>query len=75
MLWLFELTISYKPQVADARERKKKAKFYYLVEAGRAAGYQSELIETEMEKHILIPAHETFMSSFQGFKKAQSFSS
>ena len=44
MLWLFELTISYKPQVADGRERKKKEKFYYLVEAGRAVGYKSELI-------------------------------
>lgn len=35
--WLLELTISYEPQVADAREMKK-AKCHHLVEAGRAAG-------------------------------------
>ena len=47
VLWLLELTICYEPQVADARERKK-AKYYHLVEAGRAAGYQFELITVEV---------------------------
>ena len=47
VLWLLELTISYEPQVADARERKK-AKYHHLVEAGRAAGYQSKLITVEV---------------------------
>lgn len=47
MLWLLELTISYEPQVADARERKK-AKYHHLVEAGRAAGYRSKLITVEV---------------------------
>ena len=34
--------MSYKPLVADARARKR-AKYHDLVEAGRAAGYKTEL--------------------------------
>ena len=41
-LWLFELTISYDSLLAEARERKR-AKYQDLVEAGRAAGYKTEL--------------------------------
>ena len=46
-LWLFELTISFESLVEDAR-RRKRAKYHDLVEAGRAAGYKSELITVEV---------------------------
>ena len=46
-LWLFELTISYETLMAEARERKR-AKYQDLVEAGRAAGYKTELITVEV---------------------------
>ena len=46
-LWLFELTISFESLVAEARERKH-AKYQDLVEAGRAAGYRTELITIEV---------------------------
>ena len=46
-LWLFELTISYEKLMAEARERKR-AKYQDLVEAGRAAGYKTELITVEV---------------------------
>ena len=46
-LWLFEMTISFESLVADARERKR-AKYQDLVEAGRAAGYRTELITVEV---------------------------
>jgi hypothetical protein len=46
-LWLFELTISYESLIAKACELKK-AKYQDLVEAGRAAGYRTELITVEV---------------------------
>ena len=46
-LWLFELTISYETRVAEARERKQ-VKYQDLVEAGRTAGYKTELISIEV---------------------------
>ena len=46
-LWLFELTVSYESLVADAGVRKR-GKYYDLVEAGRAAGYRTELITVEV---------------------------
>lgn len=46
-LWLFELTVSYEPLVADARARKR-AKYHDPVVAGRAAGYKTQLITTEV---------------------------
>ena len=46
-LWLFELTISYKSLVLDARERKR-AKYQDMVETDRAAGYKTELITVEV---------------------------
>ena len=46
-LWLFELTVSFESLVADARARKR-AKYHDLVEAGRAAGYKTELITVEV---------------------------
>ena len=46
-LWLFELTVSFESQVADARARKR-TKYYDLVEAGKAAGYRTELITVEV---------------------------
>ena len=46
-LSLFELTISYESQVAEARERKR-VKYQDLVEAGHAAGYKTELITIEV---------------------------
>ena len=46
-LWLFELTISYESHVADARGRKR-AKYHDLEEAGRVAGYKTELITIEV---------------------------
>ena len=44
-LWLFELTISYESHVADARERKR-VKYHDLVDAGKAAGYKTELFNS-----------------------------
>ena len=46
-LWLFELTISYESHVADARERKR-VKYKNLVDAGKAAGYKTELLTVEV---------------------------
>ena len=46
-LWLFELTISYESLTAKARDLKR-AKYQDLVEAGRAAGYRTELITVEV---------------------------
>jgi hypothetical protein len=46
-LWLFELTISYESRVAEARQRKQ-AKYADLVEAGKVAGYRTELITIEV---------------------------
>ena len=46
-LSLFELTISYEPLVADARERKT-AKYLDLVEAERGARFKTELITVEV---------------------------
>ena len=39
--------MSYESLVADARARKR-AKYFDLVEAGRAAGYKTELITVEV---------------------------
>ena len=64
MLWLLELTISYKPQVADARERKK-AKHHHLVKAGRAAGYHSNLITIEVGSRVMVSDDD-----FDGLKQA-----
>ena len=52
-LWLFELTVSYESLVADARARKR-AKYYDLVEAGRAAGYKTDLITVEVGSHGML---------------------
>ena len=46
-LWLFELTISYKSLVSDARERKR-AKYQDMVETDRAAEYKTELITVKV---------------------------
>ena len=46
-LWLFELTISFESLMAEARERKT-VKYRDLVEAGRAAGYKTELLTVEV---------------------------
>ena len=46
-LWLFELTISYKTVVEEARGRKR-AKYQDLLDAGRAAGYETSLITLEV---------------------------
>ena len=46
-LWLFELTISYESQVANARDRKRD-KYHDLVVAGKAAGYSTRLITLEV---------------------------
>ena len=46
-LWLLELTVSYESVVAGARDRKC-AKYFDLVEAGRAAGFQCELVTLEV---------------------------
>lgn len=46
-LWLFELTISYESHIAEARERKR-TKYQDLLEAGRAAGYKTELLTVEV---------------------------
>ena len=46
-LWLFELTISFKSLVADSQHHKQ-ANYQDLVEAGRAAGYKTELITIEV---------------------------
>ena len=43
-LWLFELTISFETLMAE----RKRAKYQDLVEAGRAAGYKTELITVEV---------------------------
>ena len=51
-------------QVADARE-KKKAKYHHLVEAGRAAGYQSKLITTEVGSMRMLGN-----ADFNGLKQA-----
>ena len=64
MPWLLELTISYKPQVADSRERKK-SKYHQLVEAGRAAGYQSRLITAEIGSRGMLGN-----GNFDGLKEA-----
>ena len=45
-LWLLELTISYESLVADTRQRKEAK--YYLLQAGRAGGYHSQLITVEV---------------------------
>ena len=42
-LWLFELTISY-----ETLMERKRAKYQDLVEAGRAAGFKTELITVEV---------------------------
>ena len=41
-LWLLELTISFEPPVADAHERKQ-AKYLDLLEAGKGAGFETEV--------------------------------
>ena len=46
-LWLDELTISYESHVTDARERKR-VKYQDLVDAGKAAGYKTELLTVEV---------------------------
>lgn len=46
-LWLFELTISFESLVADSQHHKQ-ANNQDLVEAGRAAGYTTELITIEV---------------------------
>ena len=52
-LWLFELTISYESLVADARGRKR-AKYHDLEEAGRVAGYKTELISIEVGSREMV---------------------
>ena len=47
VLWLFELTVSFESLVADAQGRKQ-SKYLDLVEAGRSAGYKTELITIEV---------------------------
>ena len=42
-----ELTISYESLVADSHQRKE-AKYYELVQAGRAGRYRSQLITVEV---------------------------
>ena len=51
-LWLFELTVSYESLVADARVTK----YFDLVEAGRAAGYKTELITVEVGSRGMLDA-------------------
>ena len=63
-LWLFELTVSYEPLVADARARKR-AKYHDLVEAGSAAGYRTELITVEVGSRGMLGD-----SVFEGLKEA-----
>ena len=55
-LWLFELTISFETHMAEARSRKR-AKYQDLLEAGRAAGYKTELLTIEVgSRGMLTPS-------------------
>ena len=63
-LWLFELTVSYESLVANARARKR-AKYHDLVEAGRAARYNTELITVEVGSRGMLGD-----SDFEALKKA-----
>ena len=63
-LWLFELTISFESLVADARARKR-AKYYDLVQAGRAAGYRTELLTVEVGSRGMLS-----VSDFDDLKRA-----
>ena len=63
-LWLFEITVSYEPLVADTRARKR-AKYHDLVETGSAVGYRTELITVEVGPRGMLGD-----SVFEGLKEA-----
>ena len=63
-LWLFELTISYKSVVADAKARKR-AKYHDLVEAGRAERFKTDLLTIEVGSRGMLG-----VSDFDAMKKA-----
>ena len=52
-LWLLEITISYESLVADSPQRKK-AKYYELVQAGRAERYHFQLITVEVGSRSML---------------------
>ena len=59
-----ELTVSYESLVAEARSRKR-AKYHDLVEAGRAAGYKTDLITVEVGSRGMLGE-----SMFENLKEA-----
>ena len=63
-LWLFELTISYESQVANARDRKRD-KYHDLVVAGKAAGYATRLITLEVGSRGMVD-----IADFAGLQEA-----